>query len=147
LLERLSDSEYPVRAEAARALGLMGEKVARDDVITALFELLSDPKYLARAAAAGALGEMGENAASEGMIAALIKRLSDSQYSVRYEAAKALGKLALKVQPQSKPAIIKLVLPHARNKRRGGKSDAKREAGYVALRALVSAGDYEVEAP
>jgi hypothetical protein len=51
--------------------------------------------------------------------------------------------MAANVQPQSKPAFIKQVLPHARNKRRGDKNDDKREAGYVALRNLMSAGGSE----
>jgi len=36
---------------------------------------------------------------------------------------------------------INLVLPIARNKRRGENSDYKCEAGYVALRNLIAAGD------
>jgi hypothetical protein len=138
LLERLSDAEGYVRSAAASALGALGERAAREEVIAALLERLSDAEGYVRYEAASALGALGERAAREEVIAALLERLSDAVGSVRYVAARALGSLASKGQPQSKPAFIKLVLPYARNKRRGDKNDSKREAGYVALRNLMA---------
>jgi HEAT repeat protein len=138
LLERLSDASGDVRSAAAKALGALGEKAAREEVIAALLERLSDAGGDVRSAAAKALGALGEKAAKEEVIAALLERLSDAGEDVRSAAAKALGELGLKVQAQTTLAFINLMLPHARNKRRGNKSDSKREAGYVALRNLMS---------
>jgi HEAT repeat protein len=137
LLERLSDANGYVRSEAANALGVMGEKAAREEVIAALLERLSDRQSYVRGEAMSALGVMGERAARDEVIVALLERLSDTSGYVRGAAARALGSLASKVQSHTKPAVIELVLPHARNKRRGAKSDVKREAGYVMLRNLM----------
>jgi HEAT repeats/NACHT domain/HEAT repeat len=144
LLERLSDADEAVRAAAAIAIGAMGENAAREEVIVTLLERLSDANGNARAAAARALGSLGEKAAREKVIAALLERLSDAEWDMRHEAAKALGELGVKVQSKTKPAFIKLVLPYARNKRRGDKNKDKREAGYLALRNLMSAGVSEI---
>jgi len=139
LLERSSAADASVRYEAARALGALGEKAAREEVVAALLERLSDAEWSVRYEAARALGALGEKAAREEVIAALLESLSNAEWSVRDAAVSALGALASKVQPQSKPAFIKLVLPQARNKRRGDKNDGRREAGYVALRNLMAA--------
>jgi HEAT repeat protein len=115
-------------------------RFAPEPVIAALLERLSDAKGYVRDNAAEALGSIGEKAEREEVIAALLKRLSDPKDRVQAAAATSLGSLASKVQSQMKPAVIELILPHARNKRAGEKSDIKREAGYVMLRNLMSAG-------
>jgi len=146
LLGLLTDSEWHVRDGAARALEAMGEQGAGEEVVAKLLGLLSDSESYVRVRAARALGAMGERAAREEVVAKLLGLLSDSESNVGVWAAQALGSLVSKVQPQLKPAFIKLVLPlsYAGNKWRGDKNYNKREAGYLALRNLMAAGWAEV---
>ncbi len=133
-----SKSPWTLCKDILKTFTLLGGATACDDLVEILLERLSATEWSVRTEAASALGALGEKGAREEVIAALLERLSDAEGSVRYAAARALGVLASKAQPQAKPAFIKLVLPHARNKRRGDKNDYKREAGYVALRNLMA---------
>ena len=134
-----SKSPWSLREDIRKAFALFGGTTACDDLVEILLERLSAAEGDVRSAAARALGAMGEKAARDEVIAALLERLSAAEGDVRSAAARALGALASKAQPQSRPAFIKLVLPQARNKRRGDKNDDRREAGYVALRNLMAA--------
>jgi HEAT repeat protein len=136
----LNDPSATVRNEAARALGVIGEKRAIGALsqllkkepswenrmaIVAAFEalgdrragpvlaeaLLKDPDWRVREKAAEALMELEEKRAS----AQLIQALSDPHEAVRAKAAQALGKL------EDKGAVDKLIEvlgdphPHVRN--------------------------------
>ncbi|CAD5978508.1 Putative NACHT family NTPase [Planktothrix rubescens] len=89
LIQQLSDSNYGVRMNAARALGKLGN--ASETVIEALLKALSDSDHRVRRNAAGALGQLGN--ASETVIEALLKALYDSNHFVSGYAAGALGQL------------------------------------------------------
>lgn len=81
-LAALRDPDKGVRAQAAAALGELGEAVVPDVV-----PLLSDPDWRVRYRAA----EILMMAKSRGAVAALVAALADGKDHVRYMAAKALG--------------------------------------------------------
>jgi HEAT repeat protein len=86
LIEMLNNGKAVERSNAARALGLMGEKSAVKPLISIL---LSDPEDGPRSCAAEALGEIGIADAAD----ALIKGLNDSNIAVRRKSAKTLGRI------------------------------------------------------
>jgi HEAT repeat protein len=77
-----------VRANAARALGFVGDPQA----ISALTKALKDSERNVRRAAVYGLGEIQE-AKGSGAVPALILALKDEWWFVRSEAAQALGKI------------------------------------------------------
>ncbi|MDI9634084.1 MAG: HEAT repeat domain-containing protein [Methanolinea sp.] len=83
-LSALRDPDKGVRAQAAAALGGLGEEVVPDVV-----PLLSDPDWRVRYRAAEILGM----AKGRGAVAALVAALADGKDHVRYMAAKALGEI------------------------------------------------------
>ena len=80
----MDDPDWKVRYRAAEALGMTGSKKAVPFLITAL----DDPKDHVRYMAAKAIGEIGSGNAEK----ALIARLGDENEFVRRSAATALGK-------------------------------------------------------
>jgi HEAT repeat protein len=82
LIQALRDPDKNVRAQAAKALGVIG-----DPSIGPLTLLLDDPDWRVRYRAAEALGITG----SEKAVPFLINVLDDPKDHVRYMAAKAIG--------------------------------------------------------
>lgn len=82
LLRALRDPDIKVRAQAAKALGEIGD-LSVDPVVT----LLNDPDWKIRYRAAEALGMTGSKKA----VPFLITALDDQKDHVRYIAAKAIG--------------------------------------------------------
>jgi HEAT repeat protein len=85
LLEVLEDSNFKVRAFAARVLGRIGETRA----VPPLIDLLSDYNQPVRTDAARALGRIGETSA----VPHLIETLGDKNENVRAAATRALGRI------------------------------------------------------
>ncbi|MFO7991691.1 MAG: HEAT repeat domain-containing protein [Thermoplasmata archaeon] len=86
LLNMLRVGDVDERAESAKALGLLDEKSAVQDLIKAL----EDEEAGVRANAALALGQIGDERAME----PLINALKDDSWVVRHDSAIALGELA-----------------------------------------------------
>ncbi|MEK7831703.1 MAG: HEAT repeat domain-containing protein, partial [Acidobacteriota bacterium] len=127
LTECLADPRWEVRYTTAIALGVIGEKSARDQAINdlikgladsdenvrfaaaislstmgekglgSLVQLLNSSDAYVRYAAAIALELMGESAVSDQVITSLIKCLGDSDENVRYATARALGVVSKKI--------------------------------------------------
>ena len=85
LIKALEDEEWPVREDAARALGMIGDKRA----VEPLIKMLGDKNKHDRYSATIALGNIGDKRAVE----PLIKALSDDELWVRRNAAEALGEI------------------------------------------------------
>jgi HEAT repeat protein len=88
LIDSLEDKDAVIRANAARALGFIGDPQA----ISALTKALKDPERNVRRAAVYGLGEIQE-AKGSGAVPALVMALKDEYWFVRSEAAQALGKI------------------------------------------------------
>jgi HEAT repeat protein len=89
LITELGHKETKVRANAAEALGQMGE--GAKDAASTLIQLLQDQDQDVRYFAAGALGMIGEGA--QDAVPALIQALQDQNRDVRDSAARALEKI------------------------------------------------------
>lgn len=89
-IQQLKDSNREVRAEAAKALGELGDPRAVDPLIP----LLKDEVKLVRARAAEALGTLGDMRAVD----PLIPVLKDEDEWVREHAKKALEQLQQRKQ-------------------------------------------------
>ena len=95
LIQALSDEDEVVRANAAEALGEIGEPA-----VPALIQALSDEDEVVRASAVVVLGEIGEPAKE--IVPALIQALSDESMSVRASAVLMLGQIAT---PEAQKAV------------------------------------------
>jgi HEAT repeat protein len=97
LIEIVKTAKYNLdRAEAAEALGELGDRRAFDALVGAL----SDPTSLVRSDAAEALGKLGDPRA----VTHLLPLLDDNRYDARISAAGALAKFD---DPRIAPALIK----------------------------------------
>ncbi|MDA8082175.1 MAG: HEAT repeat domain-containing protein [Nitrospiraceae bacterium] len=86
LLEKLDDSELPVRAASIVSLGRVGDAAA----VPYLIERLNDPSFMIRSSAIVALGQLGDTRA----LPALEKTAdSDSEPLLRMEARAALTRV------------------------------------------------------
>lgn len=85
LIEALKDKEGTMRANAAQALGKIGDKKA----VEPLVKILNDQYWGARYSAADALGRIGDAKSVEPLIATL----KDEVETVRFSAISALGKI------------------------------------------------------
>lgn len=98
-LRDLGSGSPKARAQAAHALGDLGDPVEKARAVPALIAALEDDHAVVRAEAAASLGELGDGAA----VAGLIKRLDDGQPAVRQAAAIALGTMRA---PDGFPALV-----------------------------------------
>jgi HEAT repeat protein len=98
--ERLDHRRWWVRAEAARALGLVREAPSVD----ALLQALDDPHEEVRAAAVDALGRIGDSRCGP----ALLARLRDESRHQRARVVEALRALG--------PSMVPMLLTHARER-------------------------------
>jgi HEAT repeat protein len=98
-LRDLASGSPRSRAQAAHALGDLGDPVEKARAVPALVAALEDDRGEVRAEAAASLGELGD----AGAVAALIKRLYDGIPAVRQAAAIALGSLR---HPDGFPALV-----------------------------------------
>ncbi len=87
LQEALTDSSLSVRAQAARALGLIGPSAAI--AAPGLIALLKDEDESVRQAAIDAVGKVGGPTAA--IVEALVEVLQDASPSLRVSAARGLG--------------------------------------------------------
>jgi HEAT repeat protein/energy-coupling factor transporter ATP-binding protein EcfA2 len=124
LIAVLSHSDEYVRAQAAQALGEIGDVRA----VEALIGILQDSNVAVRRDAAEALGKIGNAHAVE----ALIVALSDPHEDVRKSSAKALGKIG-----DSRAIGPLITLLH--DKEAGGEAkDALAKIGKPAVDALIT---------
>ncbi len=91
LVKNLSDESAAIRADSARALGMIGEPLGASAIPALIAVLTDDPEAGARENAAWAIGRMGRYAepAAESLIAALSDTSMDVQEQ-SYESLKAL---------------------------------------------------------
>ncbi len=122
----LDDADDNVRAQAARALGLMGERRA----VKRLIELLKDSNKWVRQQAAGALGDLRETGAAGPLIEVLE---TDNDYMTRSHAAEALGELREK---SAIPALAE-ALGHGHYQVRNEVAEALREIGEDSYEHVV----------
>ncbi|CAF4127882.1 unnamed protein product [Adineta steineri] len=103
----LEDESEPVRWEACKALGDIGEKAATNEVITKLVSALEDKSERVRWEACTALGKMGAKAATNDVIAELISAFQDESEFVRISVPHALENIGKK--SMTNEVITKLV--------------------------------------
>lgn len=133
LVGAFADSHVGVRTAAVRAVGRLGDRAA----VPALLRLLDDPVEGIRIAAVTSLGNLAAAEASDTLIASL-QRGSDQ---LRSKAAYALGQIAKAATTPADvadTAIRALVEELANDRRRSAAREALRNAGRVAVPALVA---------
>jgi HEAT repeat protein len=108
LLDRLTDTDEPVREAAARALGRLCLDPVR--TVPGLIAALSDESAAVRALAARALASM--KPATHTVEPALLERLADPAPSVRQEVVTALGQLGTE---QAVPSLVRLLEGYLRD--------------------------------
>ena len=96
LVSALGDQSVEVRGDACSALGKIGEKATRTEVITKLVSVLGDQSVCVRRRACEALGHIGEKAATNELITELVNALGDQSEDVRMNACVALGQIGEK---------------------------------------------------
>ena len=100
LIRTLEHEQWHVRAEAAKALGFVGQS---EDVISALIRALKDDHNHVRIAAVGAIGKIGPK--SKIAVSALIRSIGDKNEFVRRASITAIGNFG----PAAKEAVPVLV--------------------------------------
>jgi HEAT repeat protein len=120
LVDRLGDSSWRVRRQAAEALGEVGGTSA----VGPLIEILSDRNgdWSVRAAAALSLGQLGESRA----VAPLIAVLNDMNAHVRHRAVIALGRIGT---PETTETLAE-----------AARSDSDAAVRFSAAQALAESG-------
>ena len=120
LIQALNDKEESVRAQAAKALGAIGDASSVPQLVAAL----NDPQPSVRGACAESLGKMRAIAS----VPALAQKLSDPEACVAVKCAQALWRI------ERKPDLAVPVLIRALRDRRAG-SDAKFVLGEIGAAA------------
>jgi len=157
MVELLTYTQPSVRGAAARGLGHLGQKDAREQIE----QLLKDPVPAVREAAAASLADLG----GKGSVPALTKALSDGNVTVRAATLAALlqlGEPFHTVEPaalalaQQNDTAARASVAHALGK--ATKANAKEAASFlvslmadplpvpkiVALRSLGHIGDHDI---
>jgi HEAT repeat protein len=139
-LRDLASGSPKSRAQAAHALGDVGDPVEKARAVPALITALADDRPEVRAEACASLGELGDDSAVPG----LIRALDDGAPTVRQSAAIALGSLR---HPDGFPALVERLReggPDLRFQAATSLAEIDPIAAYDPLVAALGDGDPQV---